>query len=76
MAGLTMLLLSRQDGSLGRHRDGREVGVASVVAHGHSWAQRLVGLLDWGLGVHGGGFSSTVELDGRRGLQVGGHDVN
>jgi len=76
MVGLTMLLLSRQDRSLGRHRDSGELGVAGVVAHGHSWPQRLVGVLDWGLGVHGSGFSGTVELDDWRGLQIGGHDLN
>jgi hypothetical protein len=69
----TMLLLARQNGTFWRHRHHGELGVVCISSRQRSrtLCGRGIGIFkarDWWLGSHGGGFSRTVELDGRWGV--------
>lgn len=64
----TMLLLARQDGTLGRHRQDGEFGVARVIPRRHGWPRWLVEMAGRSLRRHGSGLCSAVELNGRRGV--------
>ena len=67
----TVLLLPGQDGPFWRHRHRRELGVGCVISRDGRPLWRLAEVVHRGLGVHGGGLCSTIELDCRWG--VGGH---